>query len=179
MRERKLKITIFCSTFAPKNPLNTYKKLSQSQLEYLGNHPSRVQIAQQSASGKRQRERERMPSSSSSPTSTSASPTGYLYFLITWVVLSAFNYGVGISELNPIQSVISCKDQEIQTPSSIQSTSTSTLPRCIPMNETQFGAVTSVITHKPIQYPIYQSLWTELYYFLFFSHSDSVELSLL
>lgn len=102
-----------------------------------------------------------MPASSSSShqgsttATATTTPTSFLYFLICWVVLAAFNYGFGISELNPLQSVISCKDviHFFVTTFQQNSTSTSTptsnpnpnpLPSCIPMTDAQFGAITWV-----------------------------------
>ncbi|PWN90981.1 general substrate transporter [Acaromyces ingoldii] len=59
-----------------------------------------------------------------------------LYFEILWVVLSTFNYGFGISELNPLQGVLSCPPR----------TTDARLPACLDLTSSQFGYVTAAFT---------------------------------
>ncbi|KAL9938802.1 hypothetical protein V8E36_002521 [Tilletia maclaganii] len=62
--------------------------------------------------------------------------------LVTWITISAFNYGFGISELNPLQRVLSCSpiDPDIAAAAGIE------LPPCVPMSDSQFGLITAFFT---------------------------------
>lgn len=69
----------------------------------------------------------------------------FLYFEIFWVALSTFNYGFGISELNPLQNVLSCPSAP-SAASSPGSVSLPHFPSCLELSSSQFGYVTAAFT---------------------------------
>lgn len=86
--------------------------------------------------------------------------TPQLAFLITWTILSTFNFGFGTSELNPLQNVLSCPLSGLtkyalvgvasatndESSGSGGTTSFSELPDCLPLTNTQFGYATAAFT---------------------------------
>ncbi|KAK0531053.1 Bifunctional purine biosynthesis protein PurH [Tilletia horrida] len=62
--------------------------------------------------------------------------------LVAWIAISAFNYGFGISELNPLQRVLSCSpiDPKAAAAAGIK------LPPCVPMSDSEFGLITAFFT---------------------------------
>ncbi|EER24693.1 Sugar transporter family protein [Coccidioides posadasii C735 delta SOWgp] len=79
---------------------------------------------------------------------TSPSPgpraTPYLIFLILITTLGPLQFGYHLAELNAPQAVITCEKKDIKLLRNLYSSSASSgLPRCIPMNPSQFGLVSS------------------------------------
>lgn len=74
--------------------------------------------------------------------------TRYFSFMVLWVVISAFNYGFGISELNPLQGALTCRDKEggQAGASARDELSTQGIPDCVPMTDAEFGLVTATFT---------------------------------
>lgn len=62
--------------------------------------------------------------------------------VLLWILFSAANYGYGISELNALQPILTCRSRD-PTASALLSPSTT---GCIPLSEGQFGLVTSLFT---------------------------------
>ncbi|CAD6892749.1 unnamed protein product [Tilletia controversa] len=62
--------------------------------------------------------------------------------LVAWIAISAFNYGFGISELNPLQRVLSCSpiDPKAAAAAGIK------IPPCVPMSDSEFGLITACFT---------------------------------
>ncbi|KLJ06123.1 hypothetical protein EMPG_10460 [Blastomyces silverae] len=76
--------------------------------------------------------------------SASQSPvTPYLLFIIFITTLGPLQFGYHLAELNAPKDVITCLKKSI---TSKGQAATSGLPQCIPMNEFQFGIVTSSYT---------------------------------
>lgn len=53
------------------------------------------------------------------------------HLLVVWILASAFNYGYGISELNPLQPILTCSDASAG---------------CMGLTESQFGLITALFT---------------------------------
>ncbi|SPO24832.1 related to VPS73 - protein involved in vacuolar protein sorting [Ustilago trichophora] len=86
-------------------------------------------------------------SSSSQPppaTSTDAKATVTARFRLAllWILFSAANYGYGISELNALQPILTCRSRHPTIHTLLSPLSTG----CIPLSESQFGLVTSLFT---------------------------------
>ena len=77
-----------------------------------------------------------MPASVTSTSTRKTTPRFTLVLL--WILASAFNYGYGISELNPLQPILTCNLPE-HVPSSGR-------PPCTALTDHQFGLVTSLFT---------------------------------
>ncbi|KAL8853929.1 MAG: hypothetical protein Q9221_001237 [Calogaya cf. arnoldii] len=67
--------------------------------------------------------------------------TAYFAYLLLVTTLGPFQFGYHLAELNAPQDVITCKKRILQ-----QSSLSTSLPHCIPMNTTQFSVVTSIFT---------------------------------
>lgn len=94
-----------------------------------------------------------MPFPSSSNGATRATSTGIntdaklsvttrFRVVLLWILFSATNYGYGISELNALQPILMCQSRD---PSAFQLLSPASTG-CIPLTESQFGLVTSLLT---------------------------------
>ncbi|KAH8687978.1 general substrate transporter [Tricladium varicosporioides] len=68
--------------------------------------------------------------------------TLYLVFLIFISTLGPLQFGFHLSELNAPQDVITCADKSVAE--HVASTTKSKLPQCIPMNEAEFAALSSM-----------------------------------
>ncbi|KAA8646498.1 putative MFS glucose transporter [Aspergillus tanneri] len=75
--------------------------------------------------------------------STQSRVTPYLIYLVLITTLGPLQFGYHLAELNAPQAVLTCERKSIH--SSAESLSHS-LPRCIPMNPSQFGLVSSIYT---------------------------------
>ncbi|KAJ9478266.1 putative metabolite transport protein [Pseudozyma hubeiensis] len=76
-------------------------------------------------------------SASNGAPDTKSSVTARFRIVLLWILLSAANYGFGISELNALQPILTCQRR---SPSSLVSSD------CIPLTESQFGLVTALFT---------------------------------
>ncbi|EPQ28802.1 uncharacterized protein PFL1_03605 [Pseudozyma flocculosa PF-1] len=84
-----------------------------------------------------------MPSQTAATHPSRTTPRFTLVLL--WILASAYTYGFGISELNPLQPILTCQLNH--------TSSQATLPSlahppsgCIPLTESQFGLITSLFT---------------------------------
>ncbi|PWN51543.1 general substrate transporter [Violaceomyces palustris] len=80
--------------------------------------------------------------SQTSSTTTGRPRTTRIFTLsVLWIIISAFEYGYGISELNPLQPILTCQTggDPLDSPSTTKSCS-------IRMTESEFGLVTSLFT---------------------------------
>ncbi|KAN0063130.1 Bifunctional purine biosynthesis protein PurH [Thecaphora frezii] len=88
-----------------------------------------------------------MPASAAASTASVApcpsrsTTTRRFALVLVWILVSAFSYGFGISELNPLQPILTCHTRH---PAPVLLSPTAT--RCIPLTESQFGLVTSLFT---------------------------------
>ncbi|KAI9812930.1 MAG: hypothetical protein M1827_004448 [Pycnora praestabilis] len=64
----------------------------------------------------------------------------YLVYLLLVTTMGPLQFGFHLAELNTPQAVITCEKKSVST------TSSPTLPQCIPMNPTLFGLVQSIFT---------------------------------
>ncbi|PGH28731.1 hypothetical protein GX50_08535 [[Emmonsia] crescens] len=77
------------------------------------------------------------------PLASRSSVTAYLVFIIFITTLGPLQFGYHLAELNAPKDVITCERKSI---TSTGEAATSKLPQCIPMNEFQFGIVSSSYT---------------------------------
>ncbi|PWZ00605.1 MFS general substrate transporter [Testicularia cyperi] len=80
---------------------------------------------------------------------STASPTAQVTLrfrlVVLWILVSAFNYGYGISELNPLQPILTCQQRDPHAPEKMLTLSP-LKTGCIPLTESQFGLATSLFT---------------------------------
>ncbi|TKY86806.1 hypothetical protein EX895_004447 [Sporisorium graminicola] len=81
-------------------------------------------------------------SPASNTTIAKHSVTTRFRIVLLWILLSATNYGYGISELNALQPILTCQSRSPSAPQQLSPLSTG----CIPLTESQFGLVTSLFT---------------------------------
>lgn len=67
-----------------------------------------------------------------------ASFSSYTIFgVLPWLCLAPFQYGFAISQLNQVQTALTCKSDAVGSYG---------FPLCVPMDDTQFGVITSIFT---------------------------------
>lgn len=86
----------------------------------------------------------RSPPSSSSP-DAKTSVTLRFRLALAWILISAANYGYGISELNALQPILTCSPRD-PSQSSLGIRLSPIETGCIPLSESQFGLITSLFT---------------------------------
>ncbi|KDN38031.1 general substrate transporter [Tilletiaria anomala UBC 951] len=69
--------------------------------------------------------------------------TAFFYWMVIFIILSAFQYGWGIAELNVLQDALTCKEDNLTHESTSKGTPGND---CIGLTETQFGYVTALFT---------------------------------
>lgn len=62
--------------------------------------------------------------------------------VLIWILFSAANYGYGISELNALQPMLTCRNRDPTITTALSPINTG----CIPLTESHFGLVTSLFT---------------------------------
>ncbi|KAL9600653.1 MAG: hypothetical protein Q9179_003136 [Wetmoreana sp. 5 TL-2023] len=67
--------------------------------------------------------------------------TAYFTYVLLATTLGPFQFGYHLAELNAPEDVLTCKKRSLQ-----QSSLSTSLPQCIPMNTTQFSVTTSIFT---------------------------------
>ena len=70
-------------------------------------------------------------------------PTMFFYWMVLFIVISAFNYGYGISELNALQGPFTCEGRGVGSGAGPEGTKKSS---CLGLTESQFGIVTAMFT---------------------------------
>ena len=81
------------------------------------------------------------PAASSGADAKAAVTTRFRLALL-WILFSASNYGYGISELNALQPILTCRSRDPTIHALLSPLNTG----CIPLTESQFGLVTSLFT---------------------------------